>query len=311
PGAVNGGVLADGGPAASDLGFALDNIFHHPNVGPFISKQLIQRLVTSNPSPAYVQRVATVFNNDGTGTRGNLKAVVQAILLDPEARYGQWQNPDTFGKLREPLLVLTHFWRAMHAQHACGQTIAASGDNAAINYANQPYRYAGYSTGWATDDTQWGVGVAQASLDAFSVFNFFKPGYVPAGEMATRGLLGPEFQLQTDSIIVNSTNSAGYKAFYYDLGETCDPDDLFGNVKIDHAQDSAIAGSGSGGASDALVDAYNARFLSGQMSPFMRAQLIGYLNTITNSSVGSTWRVQRIKRALYLILNSPEYMIQK
>src|SRR5450432_3349443 len=118
-GAINGGVLTDGGTAASDLAFALDNIFNHPNVGPFISTRLIQRLVTSNPSPAYVQRVATVFNNNGSSVRGDLKAVVQAILLDPEASYGQWSSPDTFGKLREPLLTLTHFWRAMGAKHVC------------------------------------------------------------------------------------------------------------------------------------------------------------------------------------------------
>src|SRR5581483_6384751 len=124
PGVASNGIVPNNGTAASDLKFALDNIFNHPNVGPYIGKQLIQRLVTSNPSPAYVQRVANVFNNDGTGTRGNLKAVVQAILLDPEARYGQWQSPDTYGKLREPLLALTHLWRGMGAQHVCGQNIA-------------------------------------------------------------------------------------------------------------------------------------------------------------------------------------------
>ena len=131
PGAANGGVLVNGGTGASDLQFALDNIFNHPNVGPFIAKQLIQRLVTSNPSPAYVQRVATVFNNDGTGARGNLKAVVKQILLDPEARFGQWQNPDTFGKLREPLLTLTHFgarWaRSTRAVEHSGQRHAGNG----------------------------------------------------------------------------------------------------------------------------------------------------------------------------------------
>lgn len=323
-GAVNGGVLTDGGTATSDLAFALDNIFNHPNVGPFISKELIQRLVTSNPSPAYVQRVATVFNNNGSNVRGDLKAVVQAILLDPEARTGQWHNPDTFGKLREPLLTLTHFWRAMGARHVCGNDLSTPNDpNPPIvtKYANQPYRYAGYGSAWNTNDTQYGSGVAQASLDAFTVFNFFKPGFVPSGEMTTRGLLGPEFQLQTDSIIVNSTNTTGYHAFYYDIndyydpvghpGVHCDPTDDFGSVSVNHAQDIALAGSGTGGSSAGLVDAYSKRFMSGQMSPFMRQTLISYLDTIDNSSVGSDWQLQRIYRALYLIFNSPEYMIQK
>ena len=324
-GQAGGGVLADGGTAQSDLTFALDNIFNHPNVGPFISKELIQRLVTSNPSPAYVSRVATVFNNNGSSVRGDLKAVVQAILLDPEARYGQWSSMDTFGKLREPLLTLTHFWRGMDAKHVCGTDESTPNDPdppIITKYLNQPYRYAGYGTAWNTDDTQYGNGIAQASLDAFTVFNFFKPGFVPSGEMTTRGLYGPEFQLQTDSIIVNSTNTTGYHAFYYDVndyydsnghpGVHCDPNDTFGDVKVDHAKDSALAGTTStGGASDALVDAYSKRFMSGQMSPFMRQTLISYLNTIDNSSDGSDWRLQRIYRALYLIFNSPEYMIQK
>jgi uncharacterized protein (DUF1800 family) len=316
PGVAAGGLLGPGGTARSDLTFALDNIFHHPNVGPFIGKQLIQRLVTSNPSPAYVGRVSAVFNNDGSGTRGNLKAVVKAILLDPEARYGPWQSPDTFGKLREPLLALTHFWRAMDARHVCGQDIPASGDSAAIHFANQPYRYAGYSTAWSTEDTQYGSGVAQASQDAFTVFNFFKPSFLPPGEMSTRGLLGPEFQLQTDSIIANTANTVGYHAYYLDTNDPCDPDDEFGDVKVNHSRDLALAGSGNGGPSDPsdrLVDAYSTRFMSGQMSPFMRQSLIGYLNMIDSSYAndGEDWRLERIYRALYLILNSPEYMIQK
>ena len=316
PGVAAGGLLGPGGTARSDLTFALDNIFHHPNVGPFIGKQLIQRLVTSNPSPAYVGRVSAVFNNDGSGTRGNLEAVVKAILLDPEARYGPWQSPDTFGKLREPLLALTHFWRAMDARHVCGQDIPASGDSAAIHFANQPYRYAGYSTAWSTEDTQYGSGVAQASQDAFTVFNFFKPSFLPPGEMSTRGLLGPEFQLQTDSVIANTANTVGYHAYYLDTNDPCDPDDEFGDVKVNHSRDLALAGSGNGGPSDPsdrLVDAYSTRFMSGQMSPFMRQSLIGYLNMIDSSYAndGEDWRLERIYRALYLILNSPEYMIQK
>ena len=110
--ALPAGVLAAGGNASQELDAALDNIFHHPNVGPFIGRRLIQRLVTSNPSPAYVQRVASTFNDNGSGVRGDLKATVRAILLDPEARFGQWMYPSLFGKLREPLLKNTQLWRA-------------------------------------------------------------------------------------------------------------------------------------------------------------------------------------------------------
>ncbi len=320
-GAANGGVLANGGTAASDLAFALDNIYNHPNVGPFISKQLIQRLVTSNPSPAYVQRVATVFNTNRASST-QLQLVVQAILLDPEARYGQWQNPVTFGKLREPLLTLTHYYRAMHAQHSCGQNLDQTNDDGSVThyrYGNQPYRYAGYSSTWSTDQTtSYGVGVDQASQDAVTVFNFFKPGYIPPGEMTTRNLLGPEFQISTDSVIAGTSNTFASNGLYgnFDVGETCDADDLYGDVKINHGQDIALAGSGQGGPSDPadrLLDAYNKRFMSGQMSPYMRNQLLVELNKIDHTwgDASDDWRLQRIYRALYMILTSPEYMIQK
>jgi len=317
PGAAGGGLLIDGGTAAGDLAFALDNIFNHPNVGPFISKQLIQRLVTSNPSPAYVQRVAAMFDNNGSNVRGDLKTVVKTILLDPEARLGQWHDADTFGKLREPLVVLTHFWRAMHAVHHCGQNIAAIGTpgtpgySPPTSYANQPYRYAGYGTGWRTNGTQWG-GVAQAALDADTVFNFFKPSFIPAGEMTTRGLRGPEFQMQTDSIVAHISNTIHGMTLNgeFDVNDACGGGDTFGDIMIDHAQDIALAASAAGGGADNLVDEYNKRFMSGQMSPFMRNNLLVYLNTITSSD-GADWKQQRAMNALYMILASPEYMIQK
>ena len=308
-GAVNGGVLAAGGTPQSDLAFALDNIFNHPNVGPFIGRQLIQRLVTSNPSPQYVQRVSAVFADDGGAqhARGNLKAVVKAILLDPEARYGQYKNPVAYGKLREPLLRLTHFWRAMGAVHHCGTDVVAG--EVTYHYANPPYRYGGYVTGWGTDDVIYGSGVGQAPLDAFSVFNFFKPSYLPPGEMTALGLLGPEFQINTDTLSVNSTNSTAGKAWSLDVTDSCQNSD-FGEVSINRAPDYALAGSASGGPadpSDKLVDAYNLRFMSGQMSPFMRQTLIAALNPIS----GAGFQRKRIDRALLLILTSPEYMVQK
>jgi uncharacterized protein (DUF1800 family) len=313
------GMLGPGGTAASDLAFALDNIFNHPNVAPFIARQLIMRLATSNPTPAYVARVAKSFN-DNRNDPNQLWDVVQTILLDPEARYGQFHNPESFGKLREPLLTLTHFWRAMGAQHKCGLNIAASGDSSASMYANQPYRYAGYSTAWSTDySVSWGVGVDQAALDAPTVFNFFKPSFAPPGEMSARGLVGPEFQIATDSIVAATNNTFASYALYgnFDINAACDANDDFGDVMVNYAQDKALAGSASGGSadpSDRLVDAYNIRFMSGQMSPFMRNQLVSYLNTIDSDWAdpqGSDWRLQRVYRALYLVLTSPEYMIQK
>ncbi len=313
PGAINGGVLASGGSPETDLAFALDNIFNHPNVGAFIGRQLIQRLVTSNPSPQYVQRVTDVFNDDGSNVRGNLQAVVRAILLDPEARYGQFRSPQTFGKLREPLLRVTHFWRAMGATHACGSTAGL------LHYAN-PYRYAGYTTAYSVGSALYS-GVGQAPLRSDTVFNFFKPAYVPSGEMAGLGLVGPEFQITTDTLISNSTNTIFEDT--YDMGldvsGACGGNDSgVGNVKINRAQDLALAGNANGGAADPadkLVDAYDTRFMSGQMSPFMRQTLLDALNPVSSSNYDAgkfpSWQMERISKALLLILTSPEYMIQK
>ena len=166
-----------GRPPQQDLADALDNIFNHPNVGPFISKQLIQKLVTSNPSPQYVARVAAVFNNDGTGKRGNLGAVVKAILLDAEARPAAPRA--TGGKVKEPLLRLTQLWRAYDAKAANGQ-----------------YRIGNI-------DAAFGQGPLQSP----SVFNFFSPFYAPPGEIADQGLVAPELQLATEYLNTTVTNT--------------------------------------------------------------------------------------------------------
>jgi len=156
---------------AGDLRIALDTLFNHPNVGPFISRQLIQRLVTSNPSPAYVGRVAAVFANDGKGVRGNLGAVVQAILLDAEARTTSSAVADpNFGKLREPVIRMANWMRAFNAQSASG--------------------------GWLQTSTAANTSLAQAPLTSSSVFNFFRPGYVAPGTKTGKlGYVAPEFQI--------------------------------------------------------------------------------------------------------------------
>ena len=314
PGAANGGVLVDGGTPASDLKFALDNIFNHPNVGPFFCQELIQRLVTSNPSPAYLQRVVTVFNDNGSGVRGDLSAVVRAILLDPEARAPLSAQSDSFGKLREPLLRLTHVWRAMGARHTCGTNwtvLNGDGSTTTYHYANQPFRYAGWNSGYGTD-----YYLGQTPLYSNSVFNFFRPAFKPPGEMTTRGLFGPEFQITTDYGIVQISNDAFVRTNDLDSSDTCDTTGQdFGDVTIDHSQDLALAGSANGGPSDPadrLVDAYNTRFMSGQMSSYMRGLMLTYLNQIDSTwGYQEDWRLERIRRALYLILSSPEYAIQK
>jgi uncharacterized protein (DUF1800 family) len=178
---LNGVTIPAGGTIQSDLDAALENVFTHPNVGPFISQQLIQKLVTSNPSPAYVSRVTQVFNDNGSGVRGDLKAVVSAILLDPEARRGddptQVQSSD--GHLREPVLHIAAVLRAFNA----------TTDGANLNYYAQ--------------------NMGQQPFMASSVFNFYPPNYQIPGTQ----LLGPEFKIfnsSTDIARINFVNDLVY-----------------------------------------------------------------------------------------------------
>lgn len=175
---LNGFEVSAGLSAYEDLSIALDNIFNHPNVGPFIAKQLIQRLVTSNPSSQYVSDVATVFNSNSQGVRGSLASTVKAILMHSEARYGHLDRPDEFGKLKEPLIRLTQLWRAF-----APDSIPASFD---------------YS--WAENQLE------QAPLSSPTVFNFYRPDYSLPGEVSNSGLVSPEFQIVDESSIINMTS---------------------------------------------------------------------------------------------------------
>ncbi|MEP6484615.1 MAG: DUF1800 family protein [Rudaea sp.] len=283
---LGGGVLVHGGNAQAELTAALDNVFHHPNVGPFVATRLIQRLVTSNPSPAYVQRVATVFNDDGTAlhVRGNLKAVVQAILLDSEARYGQWSNPTQFGRLREPLVRLIHLWRSMKATAVDGRINGLS-----------PYP--------PIEEL-----IGEAPLRSPTVFNFFAPNYQAGGEVLSLGLVSPEFQILTDTIAVSTPNLLYHQIFCnYSGSQDCYGSDDDGTMQIQAPADAALAVSNP----SALIDKYNTLFMSGQMSPFMRSILLARINAIDDGNRGASQGTFRVQHLLYLITNSPEYSIQK
>ena len=181
---LRGHVIPANQKTRKDFSQALDNIFHHPNVGPFIGKQLIQRLVTSNPTPDYVARVASVFNNNGEGVRGDMLAVVKAILLDVEARKGHVMYPKRFGKVKEPLLKLTNLWRAFDV----------------------------YSSDGTLDFVDLHHQVSQAPLSAPSVFNFYSPNYAPPGEIARLAMVSPEMQITTENAVVRFNNFLSYNA---------------------------------------------------------------------------------------------------
>jgi len=267
---LDGVVCPAGQSAQQDLSFALDLIFQHPNVGPFVGKQLIQRLVTSNPSPEYIARVAAVFADDGTGTRGNLMALTKAILTDPEAVSGHIDHPDTFGKLREPLLRLTALWRAVAAY-----------------FPGELYYY------WHPE-----LDFGQAPLRAGSVFNFFTPDYTPPGEVHDAGLVAPEFQITTERLIITGTNRLrecvfqGY-AGYPNPGQ--DTALIRINPEIALASDPL-----------ALVEHLNLLLMSGQMSQEMKDVVVAL---VTDTDPADPR--QRVLEALFLIVSSPEFSIQK
>ena len=173
-GAANGGLLPAGQTSLADLDGALDNIFNHPNLPPFVSEQLIQHLVTSNPSPAYIQRVATVFANNGHGVRGDMAAVVTAILMDPEARRGD--SPTTAnvgdGHLREPIFFIAGLLRAFNG--------VTDGTNLTSN----------------------GGTMGETALNPGSVFSFYSPSFQIPGTT----LLGPEFQILTTATSLSRFN---------------------------------------------------------------------------------------------------------
>lgn len=239
---LGGVVLPAGQTGEQDLDDALNNIFNHPNVGPFIAIRLIQRLVTSNPSPAYIERVAGVFNDDGTGERGDLGAVVRAILVDPEARPDPAVERD--GKLKEPLLRVTQLWRVYDARSDSGRYPIAA---AFIIFGQGP-------------------------LQSPSVFNFFSPFYAPPGEIRDAGLVAPELQIATEYQNTLVTNFMLYQCF--GLNQT-NQDRMPDDVYIDISEEMSLAGN-----VDALIDRVAEKLLAGSMSATLRSELAGMLELI-------------------------------
>lgn len=284
--ALPNGLVPANQTGAKDLADALDNVFNHPNVGPFISKQLIQRLVTSNPSRAYVQRVAERFNNDGTGRRGNLQAVVRAILLDPEARSApSGTGAAVAGKLKEPLLRLTQFWRAYGVTSASGKLGAARNFNG------------------GTPSAQFGQGQGLSP----SVFNFFSPFYAPPGEIADGGFVAPEMQLATEILAASTTNYFYTQTFFRTQvqASTLNADDMY----INTADELALAAD-----SEALVNRVAERLLggAGQMSAALKAETKAQIERTTVSTTNPNASLAtRTADAIYFVVTSSDYALQR
>ena len=268
---LGGRMLPAGQTGQKDLDDALDSIFNHPNVGPFIAQRLIQRLVTSNPSPQYVERVAARFNDNGAGVRGDLAAVVKAILLDGEAR--PEAPTDRHGKLKEPLLRLTQLWRAYGARSGTGGYLVNAINNLGGTFGQGP-------------------------LQAPSVFNFFSPFFAPPGEIRDAGLVAPELELATEYLNTVFTNFMAQQCFNRNSRSA--------NVR---AQDVVIAIDeevGLAGSTDALVERVNQKLLGGTMSATLHAEIVGIVNR-----VAATDAVTKAAEAIYYTATSPEFAAQR
>jgi len=246
---LNGVTIPAGQTGGQDLTDALDNIFNHPNVGPFVAIRLIHRLVTSNPSPGYVSRIAGVFNNNGSGVRGDLGAVVKAILLDPEAHPAQ--QSATSGKIKEPLLRLTQLWRAY---------------DATSNSGGYQFRFVNVVFG-------------QGPLQAPHVFNFFSPFYAPPGEIQDGNMLAPELEIATEYQNTFITNYMFLQAFGLNsLNQNLRPDDIFINFESELIIAADI---------DPLIDVVAGKLLGGEISTALRNEIAGMLALIPEADTAN------------------------
>ena len=238
---LNGTILPAGQTQAQDLQAALDLLFNHQNTGPFIARRLIQRLVTSNPTSGYVARIAKVFANNGRGVRGDLKAVVQAILLDSEARTSSLTTSPGYGHEREPIIRLANLYRAFDGTAGSNQTVVH----------NQSFTF------------------GQSPLYSQTVFNFFRPDYAQPGTIEQAGLFAPEFQITTDTTVITSANKM--RSAVYQQPSSTNPDALV----LDLSSLIPLVSDPAG-----LVDSLNNLLMAGEMSAEMRNIVINAVTRI-------------------------------
>ncbi len=268
-------------PAGTDgtvaLRIALDTLFNHPNVGPFFGRQMIQRLVTSNPSPDYVARVASVFNNNGRGVRGDLAAVFRAVLLDVEANSTDSLGSSTFGKLREPMVRIAQWARTFEVRSISGT--------------------------WTIGNLSAPNSLGQSPLQAPSVFNFFRPGYVPSSPaLALTKSTAPEFQ------ILNETTAPSYLN-YLDgiLSQGISITGLGFDIAPAYTTELTLVGNPS-----ALVDRLNRLLCAGQLSPATVSLIVTALAADRSTTASSdTSKRNYIAKAIMFVMSSVEYLIQK
>jgi len=269
---VNGGYLPANLAPAEDVRRAIENLATHPNAGPFIGRRLIQSLVTSNPSPAYIERVSNAYYDDGNGEIGNLRSVIRAILLDPEARGSLVRNRSDFGKMREPYISLVHLVRAFSAQNELG---------------NYPI-YTTMALG----------SLGQIPLMSPTVFNFFSPDYSPEGFLRDNNLVAPEFEILTPLRSVGWANTLRFSIEYginrYEVASGT------GEV-FEYQFESELEMLGD---LDALIDHLDKIFTYGTLTESSKQIIRDALRPELNHS-----DLKRLHTAIYLVMTSPEYTI--
>jgi uncharacterized protein (DUF1800 family) len=260
--------------ATGSLRIALDRLFNHPNVGPFIGRQLIQRLVTSNPSGAYIARVSAVFANNGRGVRGDMKAVIRAVLNDSEALNTEAARAATgYGKLREPVLRFVQWARATKVTSPSGR--------------------------WELWDLSSPAdGLGQSPMHAASVFNFYRPGYVPPNTVfADTGQVAPEFQITTESSVASYLNFMQWA-----IGAD---DGIYGSdLRSDYGLWLPLASDAT-----TLVAEANLVFTANRL----RGERLRSINAAVTSipATDNAGRLRRVQVAMLLVMASPECLVQK
>jgi uncharacterized protein (DUF1800 family) len=273
---VGGRVLPANQTAQKDLADTLDALFQHPNTGVFIARQLIQRLVTSNPSPGYIYRVGRVFADNGNGIRGDLGAVVRAILTDYEARSPQMLESASFGKLREPILRATALARGLGAGSNSGRIPYLAGQ---------------------TDPS-----LAQTPMRAPTVFNFFEPDYVQPGLLAAAGLYAPEYQILNDTTAMTVPNFL-WNQIYAGRAAVTDTDNQTVGARFDAAT-LTLANTPA-----LLVEQFGLRLAAGALPKATTDRIVQAITAMP--ATNDATRLERVRSAAYLIVSSPAGAIQK
>ena len=299
---VTSTVIAANQGGAKDLQLALDALFNHPNTAPFISKLLIQRLVTSNPSPAYVYRVAQKFENNGSGVRGDLSAVVRAILTDYEARSPLVASNVAFGKLKEPILRLTALMRGFSASSTSGRYMGyrVTVNGTPITSATaKPATIGEISTIYsATRLEAVQSSIAEAPLRSPTVFNYYHADYVLPGPVAEAGLVVPEFEITDDNYAINTPNFLRTFANASLPVTTADPYTITLNLNYEKTLATNPA---------ALTDHLATILCANSLSTAAKSSIVNTLTAL--KSTASTEDL--VKSAIILISSSPNAAIQR